>query len=365
MSQTPEDLDYAEQSPEMVRDGDVLWKENAAAAGEGDDEDDDFSDLIGFDLSSSETIDRSGLRALINSVIAPSRRLPLLEVVFDRAAREISASLRQLTNENVEVTLDDTSATRFGEFLTSITTPSVIGVLRSDELDNYCLIAFDTELVYSLIDLLLGGQRAQEPMAIGDRPFSKIELTLIERVMRGMCRDLSSAYSAVADINFTLDRYETTPRFAAIAQDGSVSSLSKLRVDMDGRGGRIAILTPHATLEPIMKSLIREFITDTPGSGTTWRDHLKNEIGAAQIDLQAVIAEKQLLIEDIEALEPGAVLRFGAANASEAEFRASGVKVASGKVGRQGNTIAVRLGDMAASENAWGPLADGEEGRQR
>ena len=79
-----------------------------AASADGDDvvwEEGGLSDLLGFDFNAEDGVDRSGLWALINSAVVSHRRMPMLDVIFERAARRMSSSLRQLINENVEVSL--------------------------------------------------------------------------------------------------------------------------------------------------------------------------------------------------------------------------------------------------------------------
>ena len=304
---------------------------------------DEISDLLGFDLSSEDGEDRSGLKALINSALVSHRRLPMLEVILDRAARQMTTSLRHLTNDNVEVALDDISSTRFGDFLESVSSPSVVGVLKAEGLGNYCLLAIDAALVYSVVDVLLGGRRGANALTIQDRGFTQIELGLVERVLELMAEDLTQAFKPVAEISFKLDRVETTTRFAAIAQDASVCSLAKFRIDMEERGGRALILTPHATLEPIHKLLLRDFINESGNSENAWRNHLAAEIAEAKLDLKAVVAEKEITIGALSTLTAGQTITFcGAANRL-AEIRAGDMTVARGSVGRAGDAIAIRL----------------------
>ena len=322
--------------------GEVHWVEDMNS--------DDISDILGFDLSSEEGDDRSGLRALINSALVSHRRLPMLDVIFDRTARLMTTNMRQLTNDNVEVTLDDISSTRFGDFLHSISGPSIIGVVKSPTLDNYCLIAVDSELVYSVVDLLLGGRRSGGALALEDRGFTQIELALIQRVMTQLIDDLGAAFSPVAEVNFSLDRIETTPRFAAIAQEANVCSLAKFRVDMEGRGGRVAILMPHATLEPIYKLLLREFIGEANANEASWRDHLAAGLDAAMLDLKVVLAEREMVLGEIGDLAPGQTINFNASTKTIAEIRAGETVVARGAIGRSGEYIAVRLTGGGSSD---------------
>lgn len=323
------------QQPQPQRVEEVQWVEKLNA--------EDITDILGFDLSSQEGDDRSGLRALINSALVSHRRLPMLDVIFDRTARLMTTNMRQLTNDNVEVTLDDISSTRFGDFLQSISGPSIVGVVKSPTLDNYCLIAVDAQLVYSVVDLLLGGRRSGGVLALEDRGFTQIELALIQRVMTQLIDDLGAAFAPVADVDFSLDRIETTPRFAAIAQEANVCSLAKFRVDMEDRGGRVAILMPHATLEPIYKRLLREFIGEANANEAAWRDHLEAGLDAATLDLKVVLAEREITLGEIGDLKPGQTISFSASTKTLAEIRAGKTIVARGAVGRSGEYIAVRL----------------------
>ncbi len=323
---------------------------------------DDISSILGFDLSSEEGEDRSGLRGLINSAFVSHRRMPMLDVVFDRAARHMTTSLRHMTNDNADVDLDDVSALRFGEFLQSVPTPSVIGVLRAEALNNYCLIAVDATLVFSVVDLLLGGRRGGAILSFEDRGFTQIELGLVEKVMRLLADDLTAAFKPVSDIVFELDRLETTPRFAAVAQDASVCTLAKFRIDMEDRGGRAAVLFPHATLEPIQKVLRREFISETHVGEKSWRDELAAVVSGASVDLKAVVAEKDISIAALSGLKCGDTITFHESG-DVAQIRAGSLPLACGRVGKSGDAIALRL--TRSTDEALGAdtaLADSEEG---
>ena len=78
---------------------------------------DEIDSLLGFD--SGDTGPKSGIEAIINSALVSYERLPMLEVVFDRLVRMMSTSLRNFTSDNVEVTLDNVTSVRFGDYLST------------------------------------------------------------------------------------------------------------------------------------------------------------------------------------------------------------------------------------------------------
>ena len=140
---------------------------------------DEIDSLLGFDLSDDQ-VERSGIRAIINSALVSYERLPMLEIVFDRLVRLMTTSLRNFTSDNVEVSLDNISSVRFGDYLNSIPLPAILAVFRAEELDNYGLLIVDSNLIYSIVDVLLGGRRGTAAMRIEGRPYTTIERNLVE-----------------------------------------------------------------------------------------------------------------------------------------------------------------------------------------
>jgi flagellar motor switch protein FliM len=93
----------------------------------------------------------SGIQAILSSALVSYERLPMLEIVFDRLVRMLSTSLRNFTSDNVEVSLDNITAIRFGDYLNSIPLPAMLGVFKAEEWDNYGLIMVDSTLTYSIV----------------------------------------------------------------------------------------------------------------------------------------------------------------------------------------------------------------------
>src|ERR1700730_17653102 len=214
---------------------------------------DEIDSLLGFDVGESETQDKSGIRAIVNSALVSYERLPMLEIVFDRLVRLMTTSLRNFTSDNVEVSLDNISSIRFGDEAIPIPLPAIMSAFRAEELDNFGLLTVDSNLIYSIVDVLLAGRRGTAAMRIEGRPYTTIERVLVQRMVEVVLHDCQVAFEPLTPIKFALDRLETNPRFAAIARPANAAILVKLRIDMEDRGGRIELLFPYATLEPIRK----------------------------------------------------------------------------------------------------------------
>ena len=286
--------------------------------------------------------DRTGIRAIINSALVSYERLPMLEIVFDRLVRLMTTSLRNFTSDNVEVSLDNISSIRFGDYLNSIPLPAILAVFRAEELDNYGLLTVDSNLIYSIVDVLLGGRRGTAAMRIEGRPYTTIERVLVQRMIEVVLHDLKSAFEPLHPVNFTLDRLETNPRFAAMARPANAAILVKLRIDMEDRGGRIELLLPYATLEPIRKMLLQQFMGEKFGRDNIWEGHLATELWTTQMEVRAVLDEQQVPLSRVLNMQIGDTLMLNATPDSLVELRAGAIPLTRGRMGRRNHAIAIR-----------------------
>jgi flagellar motor switch protein FliM len=206
---------------------------------------DEIDSLLGFGRDTGDETALAGIKAIVNSALVSYERLPMLEVVCDRLVRMLSTSLRNFTSDSVEVSLEGITATRFGDYLNSIPLPAMLAVFKAEEWDNYGLLTVDSSLIYSVVDVLLGGRRGTAAMRIEGRPYTTIERGLVERMVNVVLVDLSAAFDPLSPVNFNFDRLETNPRFAAIARQANAAVLVRFRVDMEDRGGRMELVIPY------------------------------------------------------------------------------------------------------------------------
>ena len=353
--------DETEGLEEEPGEDDALAAEWAAMADDEDDEDDaevavgesggstrvlnqdEIDSLLGFDGDGSDDDDRSGIRSIINSALVSYERLPMLEIVFDRLVRMMTTSLRNFTSDNVEVSLDNIASIRFGDYLNSIPLPAMLSVFRAVEWDNYGLLTVDSALIYSIVDVLLGGRRGTAAMRIEGRPYTTIERDLVERMVDVILNDMGAAFEPLSPVTFQFDRLETNPRFATIARPANAAILIKLRIDMEDRGGRLELLLPYATLEPIRELLLQMFMGEKFGRDSIWESHLATELWSTNVDIEAVLDEQVMSLQDVMNLEVGATVVFNTSPDSDVELRCGGVTLLTGRMGRVGANIAIRV----------------------
>jgi flagellar motor switch protein FliM len=332
----------AAQWAAMVDDGDALQ------AGKGGAErilnQDEIDSLLGFSLSDVSLNENSGIRSIIDSAMVSYERLPMLEIIFDRLVRLMTTSLRNFTSDNVEVSLDRITSVRFGDYLNSIPLPAILGVFKAEEWENFGLVTVNSSLIYSIIDVLLGGRRGQGAVRVEGRPYTTIETSLIKRRIEVVLADAELAFKPLSPVKFNIDRLETNPRFAAISRPANAAILVRLRIDMEDRGGTVELLLPYATIEPIRATLLQMFMGEKFGRDPIWEGHLATEIGQAQIEVDAVLYEARLPLRRMMQLEVGDTLMLELKPDAMVTVRCGDVTMTEGRMGRVGDRVAVRVG---------------------
>jgi flagellar motor switch protein FliM len=311
---------------------------------------DEIDSLLGFDEAGDEGSDRAGIQAILNSALVSYERLPMLEVVFDRLVRMMTTSLRNFTSDNVEVSLDDILSQRFGDYLNSIPLPAMLTVFKAEEWDNFGLMTVDSSMIYSIVDVLLGGRRGTAAMRVEGRPYTTIERTLVERMIHVVLADLSAAFDPLSPVTFRFDRLETNPRFATISQPSNAAIVARLRIDMEDRGGRLEILIPFATLEPVRELLLQMFMGEKFGRDSIWETHLAEEMWFTEVGLEAVLDTQIMPLSRVLDMKVGSKFLLNANPDSPVILRCGDQPMFVGKMGRRGANIAIRVDQRRRAE---------------
>ncbi len=346
-SETDEDSAMADEWAALVDEGDSGGGSSGAPARVLNQ--DEIDNLLGFDSSGDEDVSRSGIHAIINSGMVSYERLPMLEIVFDRLVRMLSTSFRNFTSDNVEVSLDFINSIRFGDYLNSISLPAMIVVFKAVEWDNYGLVVIDSALIYSIVDILLGGRKGAAPMRIEGRPYTTIERTLIERMATVFLHDLSTAFDPLSPVTFQFERLEINPRFSTIARPANAAIIAKLRIDMEDRGGMLELLLPYATLEPVRELLLQMFMGEKFGRDSIWENHLASELWQTDVEFRAVLDEQTLSLKEVMKFEIGKTMMLNTSADSPIRFMCGGVELSEGRMGRLGQNIAIMLESPVSS----------------
>jgi len=201
----------------------------------------------------------------------------------------------------------------------------------------------DSALIYSVVDVLLGGRRGTAAMRIEGRPYTTIERNLVERLIRLVLADVTASFEPLTPATLKFERLEVNPRFAMVSRPSNAGVLVRLRIDMDDRGGRMEMLLPYATLEPVRELLLQQFMGERFGRDSIWETHLAQELWDTEVDLHVVLDEQTMRLSDVMDLQVGDRIMLGARLGSPVRVRCGSVTLFEGRVGRRKDRVAVRI----------------------
>ncbi len=113
---------------------------------------------------------------------------------------------------------------------------------------------------------------------------------------------------------------------------------------MEDRGGRIELLLPYATLEPIRKMLLQQFMGEKFGRDNIWEGHLATELWTTQLEVSRRARRTAgRPYRRVLNLKVGDTLMLNATPDSMVELRAGQIELTRGRMGRRNQHIAVRV----------------------
>lgn len=306
----------------------------------------DVNDLFGdADSLAAKNDSKTGLELILDKVMISSTRFPMLEIIYDRFIRVISNSLRAYTSFNVDVEIEKMATFRFGDYIDNLSIPTMISVIKAIEWDNYGLVVVDSQLAYSLVDVLFGGRKIPSSIKVEGRPYTSIELSIVQNLTEILLNDLGTSFEPVTPVTFQLDRVESNPKFATIARQEDVCLVLKINIRMDQRQGKIDIVFPFATIEPVKKILSKSFLGERGTKDPTWNKHFSQEIASAMLNVEVVLSGVTTSMKDVSGFKVGSTIVLDKKISDDLFIRVNGVKVSKGKLGKLNTNMAVKLSE--------------------
>lgn len=308
---------------------------------------DEIDSLLGFGEAGPPT---RGIDALISRTRDNYEKFPMLEVVFDRYSRSISTSLRAFTGENCEITIENILSIRFEDYLNTIPLPTMISVFQAVEWENLGLVTIESSLIYELVDILFGGgtEGKSNGFRAEGRAFTTIEQDIMKNFTRLVLDEMTQAFLPITTASFRFERLEVNPRFVAITMPSNPVVIVSCRIEFEGKGGKIDIVLPYATLEPVKPLLTQMFSGESFGTDSAWEGFLTDELRTTNLTLMAQLKKKIINLKDLSQFKIGTTLIMENFPDDDIDVRCNGVKVLKGKIGSYGDNVAISITDDKA-----------------
>jgi flagellar motor switch protein FliM len=290
-----------------------------------------------YDLASQERIVRG--------------RMPTMEVINERFARNIRIGLFNLIRKSPEVAIGGIKVQKFSAFLREIVVPTNFNLVNVKPLRGSGLIVCDPSLVFAVIDALFGGI-GKFHTRIEGRDFSPTELRVILRLVETIAAEYKRAWTGIYPVELEYQRSEMQPQFANIATPSEIVVATNFTLEIGETTGSVHFCIPYSTLEPIRDILYSTIQGDATEPDRRWVNLLKHQIQSAEVELVAELATAGATVEQLLSFKPGDFVELDLDPMIQAKV--SGVPVFSAHYGTSNYKYAIKIDRLLTGENlSW------------
>ncbi|MED5619748.1 flagellar motor switch protein FliM [Ideonella sp. BN130291] len=293
-----------------------------------------------YDLASQERIVRG--------------RMPTMEIINERFARNIRIGLFNFIRKSPEVSIGGIKVQKYSAFLREIVVPTNFNIVSVRPLRGSGLIVCDPNLVFAVIDALFGGA-GKFHTRIEGRDFSPTEQRVILRLVEVIIQEYRKAWHGIYPLDLEYQRSEMQPQFANIATPSEIVVATSFTLEIGDTSGSVHFCIPYSTLEPIRDVLYSTVQGDSSEPDRRWVNLLKAQIQSAEVELVAELAEAPATVEQLLAFKPGDFIELDLNPMIQAKV--DGVPVFDAHYGTSNGKYAIKI-DRLLTSSPLGWLGD-------
>jgi flagellar motor switch protein FliM len=229
-----------------------------------------------------------------------------LEEVYDKFVNLFQASLSNMFQRSLSVKIISRETVKFGEFIKAFSNPTGFITFSMEPLIGSAMLAFEPNLVFSLIDLMFGGDG--KPME-KIREFTMIERRMLQRIATAVLKDLETAWDVAYTLRLALRKIETKPEFVYLVNPSDQLIIVVFAVSTDLFTGNIHLGLPYLMLEPIKEQLSSTYLREKDRA-SSFGDEIRKLLGRTEVNLVAELGQTVYSVEEILNFEVDDVLRL-------------------------------------------------------
>ncbi|ALT76555.1 MULTISPECIES: flagellar motor switch protein FliM [unclassified Roseateles] len=278
-------------------------------------------------------------------------RMPTMEIINERFARNIRVGLFNFIRKSPEVAIGGIKVQKYSAFLREIVVPTNFNIVSVKPLRGSGLIVCDPTLVFAVIDSLFGGI-GKFHARIEGRDFSATEQRVILRLVEVITAEYHKAWKGIYPLELEFQRSEMQPQFANIATPSEIVVSTSFTLEIGEVSGTVYFCIPYATLEPIRDVLYSTTVGDSTEPDRRWVNLLKHQIQDAKVELVAELGTAPATVEQLLAFKPGDFIELDLESLIKAKI--DGVPVYDCHYGTTNGKYAIKVEQMlTAPDQGW------------
>jgi flagellar motor switch protein FliM len=273
----------------------------------------------------------------------------LLTGVHETFARHLGSTLDVYLGTALEVKLQVVDQLPSKEHIAGIPPLDYIAPFYLGTIPSTMIVEFDINLVFPIIDLLMGGSGAG---AQEDRELSEIEEEIMHEVMLLIARQAESAWH-IPNASLVPNRRTKASVLHQYCPPNEKVTFVRFEVDIAGQVGSFQLVFPANFLN----ALIKQIKLDQPQKSGRLQSFTMPDIRERILDCDVTVAAElptlKVAVRDLVSLQPGSVLKLRAPVQNPGLLRVEGQDIFEAMPVRTGSQKAAQLGRRIPVRN-WG-----------
>lgn len=270
--------------------------------------------------------------------------VPNLDIIYDSFIRFNRVSISNRLRKIVEIRKVGARVYKFDDFLQTLPSPACMAIFKIDPLKGAALISMDSNLVFTIVESILGGSGLCSIPESG-RMFTTIELRIIQKVVKDALQDMEKAWAPLGATKMSVLRMEMNPRLVNIVPPEYQIVTMELEIEVDEVKGSMVFAIPSTTIEPIKDKLKSGMQFDLMAIDPQWSLRLSEKLREAPVDVAVELGDGQISMEELLSLQPGDTIMLNQPSDTEMLVKVGGVPKLRGVPGtRRGNKAVMITG---------------------
>lgn len=234
-------------------------------------------------------------------------RMPTLEIINERFARQFRVGLFNFLRRTAEVSIGPVRVSKYSEFIRNLVVPTNLNLVHMKPLRGTALIVMDPNLVFLLVDNLFGGDGRFHTRVEG-RDFTQTEQRIIQRILAIIFETYAKSWEPVYPVEFEYVRSEMNTQFANIATPNEVVVSTTFTIELGPVSGEMHFCTPYSMIEPIRDILTSSLQGETLEMDKRWIRLMKQQIQTAEVQLVADLGTANMTVRELVQLKKGDII---------------------------------------------------------
>ena len=234
-------------------------------------------------------------------------RMPTLEIINERFARQLRIGLYNFLRRGVEISVGTVKVSKYSEFIRNLVVPTNLNLVQFKPLRGTALMILNPDLVFLIVDNLFGGD-GRFHTRIEGRDFTQTEHRIIQRVLAIVFESYEKSWEPVYPLKFEFMRSEMNTQFASIATPNEVVVSVTFSIELGQVSGEMHFCMPYSMLEPIKDLLTSALQAENLEVDKRWIRLMRQQIQLAEVELVADLGTSVVSLRDIVNMQVGDVI---------------------------------------------------------